>query len=606
MKKYIATLIAASMLVMVGCSASGSVDAPADPTLQQAGSSLNVENLSATETITQIENLVFPSDDYTKDLGDSVFFADGEEILITQSGTYEFTGDYTKSTITVNVNKDTDDGTVYLVLNNANIVSAAGTPINIVEAMNVVIVLEGENSVTQGEIITADTEFPTAAIYSKADTVITGDGSLTVTTQYQDGINSRDDLIIDGASITANAVEDGIVGKDLLAISNATITVDAGKDGLKSSNAEDLEKGNLIIASGNFNIVAENDAISSENILQIDDGNFELYSGDGYVEVIKTAAPMGDMGGGDMGGMGGGAGGGMGGMGGMGGDRGEQSRDLNTNDANATLDQSQTPPVIDEGFAQNGFNMSDENDEPILEESMKALKAVNGLAINGGTFYISSYEDAIHCDGDVNINGGDFTISAGDDGIHAYNTTYIAGGTINIENCFEGIEGIIVSLVGGDIYVNSADDGINANDRSGGVTIAGGNIEIYSGEGGDGIDSNGAFTQTGGDILIVADISADNAMNSALDVDGTVVMSGGTIVDQNGDTIEATRMGGMTPGSQGGTGGMRPEDLEGYIPSDTMPDGFEGAMPGGDMSEGSNGGMPPQGTLGGRGEQASE
>ncbi len=487
------------------------------------------------------------------------------------------------------MNKDTDDGIVYIVLNNANIESEISTPINIIEAKDVVIVLEGENTVTQGQITTTDTEFPSAAIYSKADTVITGDGSLTVSSSYQDGINSRDDLIIDGGNIAVNAIDDGIVGKDLLAIRETTITVDAGKDGLKSSNDEDLEKGNLLIVNGDFNITAENDAISSENILQIDDGNFELYSGDGYVEVIKTPSSGPMAGGTDMG---------------MGGGRGDFDPtqlppDMSDEDFDPTqlppdisdenfdptqlppdmsdedFDPTQLPPDIsDENFdpTQLPPDISDENFDPnsetgtnqtddTFEESMKSIKAVNSITINGGAFNISAYEDAVHSDGSITINGGDFTVNAGDDAFTAIYTT-ITNGTITIENCFEGIEGATVEISGGDISINTNDDGINANNSSGGVTISGGNIEIFYGSGGDGIDSNGTYTQTGGDIVITATGSSD-AMNAPLDVDGTVTMSGGTIVDENGDAVEATGHGDMGQMAPGGNRG------------NTMPEGFE-------------------------------
>ncbi len=431
MKKYIAILIIISMLTLASCSTSDGTDASSDISTPQTNTdtSATEDELLVTENSSTIASLTFPSDDYTKDLSEGITFSDGDEIIITESGTYEFTGKYTNSTITVNVNKDTDEGIVYLVLNNASITSETGTPINIIEAKDVVIVLEGENIITQGEITTTDTEFPSAAVYSKADTVITGNGNLTITTLYQDGINSRDDLIIDGATITVNAAEDGIVGKDFLAIKDTSVTVNAGKDGLKSSNSEDLEKGNLLIVSGNFNITAENNAISSENILQVD--------------------------------------------------------------------------------------------------------------------------------------GGNFTINTGDDGFTSINIT-ITNGTIMIENCFEGIEGTIVNISGGDISITTNDDGINANDQSGGITISGGNIEIFYGEGGDGIDSNGAYTQTGGDIVITATSHSD-AKNAPLDVDGTVTMTGGTIVDESGEAIEATthgNMGGTMPG-----GSERPEGFS--------PDGFD-------------------------------
>ncbi len=512
-------IMIASLLILSGCSTKVEENLTVESTNQE---DTNLENDLTIITLT------YPTKDYLSEVGESILYNDDDEIIITSSGTYEFQGDYLNSTITVNVNKDVDDGTVYLILNNVNIETKNGTPINIVEAKDVVIIVEGENSITQSEVTTTDTDFPSAALYSKADTVITGDGTLNVSTSYQDGINSRDDLIIEDVSINITANEDGIVGKDLLAISNANITIDAEKDGLKSTNTEDLTIGNIIIESGYFNITAANDAISSDNILQIDGGEFNLSSGDGYIEVIKTPS-SGPVGGGTQTGI-------M--QPGM-----EMDGELDPNAERPKMDREFDPNSTIEGYTD------DELPDNTFEESMKALKALNSLVINGGTFNISAYEDAVHSDGVLIINDGKFIINTGDDGFTSLNTI-INSGEIVIENCFEGVEGNNININGGNIYINTEDDGINGNDALGGIIIANGDIEVVFGAGGDGIDANGFFTQTGGDIAISAPEGADQ-MNAYLDVDGVVTMTGGTIFDENGNEIEAS-IGHSTPNQMGG------------------------------------------------------
>ncbi len=389
---------------------------------------------SADDVITLLS---YPSNDFTEDFSDAVIMEE-QEVFISQSGVYEFSGSYNE--IVVNVNKDTDEGVVYLVLNNANIETETGTPINIIEAKDVVLVLMGENTVTQGAIITADSEFPSSAVYSAADTAIIGDGTLVVNTLYQDGINSRDDLIIEGSNITVNSVEDGIVGKDLLAISSSTITIECGKDGLKSSNDADLDRGNIIITDGNYDIVAQNDAISAEQILQIDGGVFNLYSGGGYVEVLNEIT------------------------------RGEGSGDI-------------VQPT------------------DLLEDSMKGVKG-NDIIISAGEFIISSYEDAIHANNSLTINGGDFSINSGDDALHADFNLIINNVNLTVENAYEGVEGSSITINDGDININVLDDAINASADDGQITIAGGTIYLICQ--GDGIDSNGDLTIEGGNIVIEA------------------------------------------------------------------------------------------------------
>ncbi|OOB77398.1 MAG: hypothetical protein BEN19_02065 [Epulopiscium sp. Nuni2H_MBin003] len=408
------------------------------------------------------------SNDYTKDLTDPIKIADAEQITITSSGTYEFSGNY--NNIVVDVDKNVDKGTVYIVLNNVSIESTDSTPIHIIEAKDVVIVLpEGtENYIVQGNVETEDTEFPKAALYTRADTVITGLGSLNIMTDYVDGINGRDDLIIVDSTITVTAVEDGIIGKDLLAISNANITVDAGKDGIKSTNDTDEDRGHVIIASGTFNINAQSDAISAENSLQIDSGDFTLASGGGYDGVLNSI-------------------------------------------------------TVGEGKGNTIHPTS------LLETSMKAIKA-NYVIINGGTFEISAYEDAVHADGDLLINGGTFYIYTGDDAFHADLDVTINDIYAVVYDGYEGIEGNTININGGDIDITVLDDAINAQEY---IKITDGKIRLKSV--GDGIDSNGDLYIEGGEIIIDSSI---RWIDVAVDVDNIMEITGGTIVDENGNELD--------------------------------------------------------------------
>ncbi len=443
------------------------------------------------------EAIVFPQVDVVEEISSSPEIISDDEILITSSGTYEFTGDY--SSITVNVNKDIDEGIVYLVLNNANITSDTGTPINIIEAKDIVIVLEGENTVNQGEITTTDEEFPSAAVYSKADTVITGEGSLTVTTLYMDGINSRDDLIIENAVITVTAIEHGIEGKDLLAFDNANINVTSGRDGIRASNDEDFEKGNLIITSGNFQINALHDGITAEQNLQIDGGSFDITTGGGFVEVLNEIT------------------------------RGEGSG----NTVSAT---------------------------DLLEDSMRSLKATN-ITINAGEFVLSSYEDAVHANGELTINGGNFDILSGDDALHADTDLVINYAKVLVQNGYEGIEGETVTINDGDINVTVLDDAVNANSDTGFVKITGGTIYLECR--GDGIDSNGDLIIDGGDIVIDVDAIYSGG-DGALDVSGTYTISGGSVTDENGNDISLN-----TSGPGGGM--MQPNNQPGMMQPNNQP-----------------------------------
>ena len=90
------------------------------------------------------------------------------------------------------------------------------------------------------------------------------------------------------------------------------------------------------------------------------------------------------------------------------------------------------------------------------------------LYIESGTLNITAADDAIHTTGEITMAGGDVTITAGDDGIHSDTAFYISDGTLLINDCYEGVEALIIEVSGGDITIYPEDDGFNANGNSSG------------------------------------------------------------------------------------------------------------------------------------------
>ena len=64
------------------------------------------------------------------------------------------------------------------------------------------------------------------------------------------------------------------------------------------------------------------------------------------------------------------------------------------------------------------------------------------------------------------------------------------------------------------------------------MTITGGTIVAYSASG-DGFDSNGDLTITGGSVTVWTASTADNR---PLDTDGTITVSGGTVLAAGGSS----------------------------------------------------------------------
>ena len=187
---------------------------------------------------------------------------------ITEGGSYEFSGN--SESITINTNDD-----VELVLKDAEITSEDGPAINVESAGTVTVVLSGTNKISS-----TTTEDLDGAIYSKADLVLSGDGSLEVESNY-DGIVSKDTLVIENGTYVINSDDDGIRGKDSVEIKDGTFTINAGGDGIKASNDADTSLGYVTISGGTFDITAKSDGIQAITKATITGGTFNINSAEG-------------------------------------------------------------------------------------------------------------------------------------------------------------------------------------------------------------------------------------------------------------------------------------------------------------------------------------
>lgn len=148
--------------------------------------------------------------------------------------------------------------------------------------------------------------------------------------------------------------------------------------------------------------------------------------------------------------------------------------------------------------------------------------------------------DAVNAEAALDVESGTLTLSAGDDALHCdYALNVGAEGTdgpsVTVTSCYEGLEGAAVNVFSGSISIQSTDDCINAAnaDPSGysyELNIFGGTITARS-DNGDGFDSNGDLTISGGYVTVWTANAADN---EPLDADGTVAVSGGTVLAAGG------------------------------------------------------------------------
>lgn len=170
---------------------------------------------------------------------------------------------------------------------------------------------------------------------------------------------------------------------------------------------------------------------------------------------------------------------------------------------------------------KNGISSGDDASLTIQELALSitapvndAINAKNLLDLESGTLVISAADDAVHCD---------YTLNVGMDGTD--------GPIIQITDCCEGLEAAELNICSGTITIQSTDDCLNAANSDLGsyafsINISGGTITAVSSDG-DGFDSNGSMTISGGTVVVW---TANTADNQPLDADAAITISGGTVL----------------------------------------------------------------------------
>ena len=377
---------------------------------------------TASEIANQYDNTTY---------GEAISFSG---MTITTGGNYDLSGKY--SCITVNTSEK-----VQLNLTDVTITCNNGPAINVIDSEYVSIVLNGKNTIKATTTSEMD-----AAIYSKSDLVLSGNGSLDVDSNY-DGIVSVDTLIIKSGVYTIKTDDDGIRGKDKVAIVNGTFSIVASGDGIKATNEEDSLLGYIAIDNGTFSINSVNDGIEAYTNLVINDGTFSI-------------ATSGEDGNGSSKGL-------------------KAGNLLEINGGVYAL------KVTDDGIHADG-DVTIKDGKITIDSGDDGIHADGMVLITGETFDITAHEgiEATY----VKINDGVINISASDDGINAGNkskkysvTVEINGGTINIEMGSGDTDGIDAN---GNLYINGGVINITANspfDYDGEAKYTGGTI-IVNGE----------------------------------------------------------------------------------------------------------------------------
>ena len=224
---------------------------------------------------------------------DGVTVEDGT-LTITKAGTYKLSGEY-QGQIKV---ETADSDAVRLVLDNANITNSSGAALNVVDADEVILYSASgtTNTISDGADYTATGEDdPDAVVYSKADLTIAGEGTLKVNGNHEDGIHTSDGLVIASGTLEVNAANTGIKGKDYVDILGGTINVTAQQDGIKSTNDTDEGKGWTRLSNGTVTVNAGDDGFKASRVVEISGGSLTVEQSDEGIEAQYINVSGGDV-----------------------------------------------------------------------------------------------------------------------------------------------------------------------------------------------------------------------------------------------------------------------------------------------------------------------
>lgn len=506
---------------------------------------------------------------------------------ITQAGEYTVTGLLSEGQIVVNAD---DNSEITIVLNGTSITCSNGSPIYIKNADNVKIKSEENtyNCIVDARAEADDnsdnssSENGNAAIYAACDLKLVGKGALSVTGNYNNGIQSKDDISIKNVTIKVNAVNNAIKGNDEVAIESGEIIAISRKgDGIKTSNSslstKEKQKGNVIISGGNIDIYAACDGIDAAYGVDVSgDGNLNIYT-DTYSDYSEAVAAD------NSGSSASSSGSSIStpdssasnpGSSASNPDSSNQNQGSSSkSSSNATMmtytttantdnqnnSRVETPP--DMNNAQNNGNMgnppdmnnssSNSGNNPDMKDNFGGRnRAANGMPGNNssGNSSKKSYSTkGIKAESEINISGAAINISSTDDGIHANSDSgvletgedgkgiiSISGGTITISTGDDGIHADKeLNITDGDINVLTSYEGLEAIT----INISGGQSFVYAAD--DGINActgDGTSTPliniTGGYV----DVTTGSGDTDGIDSNGSYTQSGGMVLVKGGSS----------------------------------------------------------------------
>ncbi|MDQ0850053.1 hypothetical protein QFZ65_001991 [Arthrobacter sp. B3I9] len=409
-RTYMSVAALALAVSLTGCSVAGTAASTG-----QAGATASGAQSAVTVASVE-EDTHFDSDDLTWDAAKEVAVTladggstvaagstsnavkvDGGTVTITAAGTYRLSGSLSDGQLVVAAG---EEDVVRIILDGADLSSSTGSPFVVQSANEAIVYLEGGSTNTLTDAASyanQGTDAPNAALYSMADLTIAGTGSLTVTGKYNDGIVSKDGLVLAAGNVSVDAADDGIRGKDYTVLLDGAYTVTAGGDGVKADNDADEGRGWLLVSGGALTVKAGDDGVKAVTQLRVTGGAVTVKESDEGLESAHIAI--------------------------SGGTVNVTSNDDGVNAAGGSSGTAQTGAQA--GGPGGGMGGGPGGGETVGDYSVD---------ISGGQLTINSQGDGLDSNGNATISGGTVVVNgpsgAGNGALDVNGELAVSGGTV--------------------------------------------------------------------------------------------------------------------------------------------------------------------------------
>ena len=234
MKKKHVVLAAATLSLALTM---GAYKSYADAATKKNTKAATESTLTNTEGATQIA----ASGDSIVVTGDGAVAENGK-VTIRKAGTYLLSGTLEEGQLLV----DAEEGAeIILIFDGFKISNSTDAPLLFASGSSITLVLKdgSKNAVTD---LRNSAEENQAAIYTKSDLTISGNGTLDVTGTAEDAIHSKTNVTVQGGTINLKAGDDAIHADETLTILDGKVTVLESEEGLEGL-VVDIQGGDITV-----------------------------------------------------------------------------------------------------------------------------------------------------------------------------------------------------------------------------------------------------------------------------------------------------------------------------------------------------------------------